>query len=668
MKKIILIITALTFCRGGFSQINFTDLVNQTEKSVVSIITSDKLGNPLMRGTGFIINEKGVILSNYHLFENAVGATIVLYDNAEFEIDSVISSSKDYDIIKFTIDNPDKLRFNTLIISSKKPLKGEDIFTIGNPMGLESTVSKGIISSIREIPELGSIFQITAPISSGSSGSPVLNMNGEVIGIATFQITGGQNLNFAIDVGVAENIKSNDAILSILASKKVLPTNKELALQVIDSLWSPDTRLPYLNEFIKKYPDDYRGYLKRALLYSINSLSASLFIESRYRSQDDSLYSLGISKVYSKSIPDYDKAILLSPNEPMIYYYRGGSKYFYCKENSNKITGWTFQSAIDDLLKCKNLTEKLLQQKRLYYLGLCYLEISKFKEALISYNNAIDVRNVPFDSLYNSYLIYFDRAKVKYNHFNDTIGALQDLDKAIELSKTIYYFRDENNAPSKLLAKRATIRLDTKDYQGALDDLRKANKSIYFSKDGRSDYTHYLECYLIRILDGDMSDALTSINQAIIQYDNISSYYRERSRVNFELKEYSNALVDLNKSFELNPKSIDALAYSDRAKIKALLNDNLGAIKDLDSAIKLDIKNDSYYFLKGITLNRLGDDYGAILQYDKAIEIDSKNPNYYFERGWAKLKNNKTGACADWSKAGEMGKYEAYDLIQKYCK
>lgn len=668
MKKIILIITVLTFCRGSFSQINFTDLVNQTEKSVVSIITSDKLGNPLIRGTGFIINEKGVILSNYHLFENAFSATIVLYDNSEFEIDSIISSSKDYDIIKFTIDNPNKLRFNSLIVSSKEPLKGEDIFTIGNPMGLESTVSKGIISSIREIPELGSIFQITAPISSGSSGSPVLNMKGEVFGIATFQITGGQNLNFAIDVGLAENINSNDAILSELTSKKNLPTNKELALQVIDSIWSPDTKLPYLNEFIKKYPNDYRGYLKRALLYSINNLSASLFIEPRYQSQDDSLYSLGISKVYSKSIPDYDKAILLSPNEPMIYYYRGGSKYFYCKENSNKITGWTFQSAIDDLLKCKNLTEKLLQQKRLYYLGLCYLEISKFKEALISFNNAIDVRNVPFDSLYNSYLIYFDRAKIKYNHFNDTIGALQDLDKAIELSKTIYYFRDADNAPSILLAKRANIRLDTKDYQGALDDLRKVNKSIYFSKDGRSDYTHYLECYLIRILDGDMSDALTAINQAIIQFDNISSYYRERSRVYFELKEYSNALVDLNKSFKLNPESFDALAYSDRARIKALLNDNLGAIKDLDSAIKLDIKNDSYYFLKGLTLNRLGDDYGAILQYDKAIEIDSKNPNYYLERGWAKLKNNKTGACADWSKAGEMGKYEAYDLIQKYCK
>ena len=78
------------------------------------------------------------------------------------------------------------------------PSEGEDIVVIGNPLGLESTVSAGIVSAVRDIPAFGKILQITAPVSPGSSGSPVVNIKGEVIGIATLVIKEGQNLNFAI--------------------------------------------------------------------------------------------------------------------------------------------------------------------------------------------------------------------------------------------------------------------------------------------------------------------------------------------------------------------------------------------------------------------------------------------------------------------------------------
>src|SRR4029077_2185902 len=66
------------------------------------------------------------------------------------------------------------------------------------PLGLEGSVTNGIVSAVRDIPTFGRIIQITAPISPGSSGSPVVNMHGQVIGVATLQITGGQSVNFAI--------------------------------------------------------------------------------------------------------------------------------------------------------------------------------------------------------------------------------------------------------------------------------------------------------------------------------------------------------------------------------------------------------------------------------------------------------------------------------------
>ena len=85
-----------------------------------------------------------------------------------------------------------------LSLDRTSPQEGESVVVIGNPLGLEGSVSNGIVSAVRDIPTFGRIIQITAAISPGSSGSPVVNMLGQVIGVATLQVTGGQSVNFAI--------------------------------------------------------------------------------------------------------------------------------------------------------------------------------------------------------------------------------------------------------------------------------------------------------------------------------------------------------------------------------------------------------------------------------------------------------------------------------------
>ena len=123
MKKSLLISVLLTISISSIAQVSFTDLVGNTEKAVVSITTKDKLGNSLMTGTGFFIDRNGTVLSNLHIFENASSATISVFNNDKFEIDSILISSKEYDIIKFSIQNPKGIKFNYLVFKTQNPQK-----------------------------------------------------------------------------------------------------------------------------------------------------------------------------------------------------------------------------------------------------------------------------------------------------------------------------------------------------------------------------------------------------------------------------------------------------------------------------------------------------------------------------------------------------------------
>jgi hypothetical protein len=167
--------------------------------SVVSIIMSDKAGHPVAQGSGFLISKDGWIVTNYHVIKNGNSAMIKLPDGAFFPVDGVVASDKGRDV---AIIKAHGNAFRTLTLGDSARLQvGEEVVAIGNPLSLESTVSNGIVSAIRTVEEKGGKFlQITAPISPGSSGGPLFNMAGEVVGITSAGIKGGENLNFAIPI------------------------------------------------------------------------------------------------------------------------------------------------------------------------------------------------------------------------------------------------------------------------------------------------------------------------------------------------------------------------------------------------------------------------------------------------------------------------------------
>lgn len=177
---------------------SLSEIIAKAEPSVFLVRTYDRKGKGIGQGTGFFIEATGIGISNYHVFEGGKSWQIRTFDGKQYEVEKIIKQNETFDYVIFQVKT-DEVSY--LPLSSAIPKKGEDIVVLGNPRGLESTVSRGIVSSIRNFrKQKDALIQIDAAISSGSSGSPVMNMKGEVVGIATMKVEKCENCNFAFNI------------------------------------------------------------------------------------------------------------------------------------------------------------------------------------------------------------------------------------------------------------------------------------------------------------------------------------------------------------------------------------------------------------------------------------------------------------------------------------
>lgn len=180
---------------------NFEELA-QLAEAVVMIAIHDKNGDVIGTGSGIMIGRKGFILTNNHVAARGVSYSVKIEDDDEvYATDELIKYNSDTDLAVIRI----KRQLNPIPIyrRDQKLVRGQKVVAIGSPLGLFNSVSDGIISGFRNIDGV-EMIQFTAPISHGSSGGAVLNMQGEVIGISTAGIDRGQNINLAVGY---ENIR-----------------------------------------------------------------------------------------------------------------------------------------------------------------------------------------------------------------------------------------------------------------------------------------------------------------------------------------------------------------------------------------------------------------------------------------------------------------------------
>ncbi len=169
------------------------ELFQMASPAVILIEIYDEEGHKRGLGSGFAVSSDGSVVTNYHVIRGASRATAKFGDGTFATVAGVVAYDPGHDVavIKIQGASPPTLKMG----NSDSLRVGDHVVAIGSPLGLQNTVSEGIVSALR-----AGLVQMSAPISPGSSGGPVLNTAGEVVAVSVATVAAGQNLNFAVPV------------------------------------------------------------------------------------------------------------------------------------------------------------------------------------------------------------------------------------------------------------------------------------------------------------------------------------------------------------------------------------------------------------------------------------------------------------------------------------
>ncbi|RMH10549.1 MAG: hypothetical protein D6697_00765 [Armatimonadetes bacterium] len=220
---------AFTFAHYGLAAAQ-QDVSAVVEKAIPAVVV---VQTPRGLGTGFFVSQDGVVLTCYHVIEDAVSASIKTHQKATYAVEGYTAINPIRDVAVLRVEGKN---LPTLPLGDSKNLKlGETVVAIGNPRGLEYTVSAGVVSAIRRVKDFpdelrlyflnqglkddDELIQYTAPTSPGNSGGPLLNAKGEVVGIVILGYRRADNVYFAVPIDVAK---------PMLLAQQVTPLGKQL--------------------------------------------------------------------------------------------------------------------------------------------------------------------------------------------------------------------------------------------------------------------------------------------------------------------------------------------------------------------------------------------------------------------------------------------------------
>jgi hypothetical protein len=193
-------------------ELTTAQIADRATPSVVVVENFNEDGIKAGQGSGYVFSDDGVVITNYHVIRGAKSLNIRVPGREPYTVDSVLGYEIDHDVAALQVSGGSLPALSTETV--EEPKVGDRVVAIGAPLGLESTVSEGIVSALRDVGAMH-IIQTTASISPGSSGGPLLNQYGRVIGLTTSTVLNGQSLNFVVSAKHISELLSRKQPMSL---------------------------------------------------------------------------------------------------------------------------------------------------------------------------------------------------------------------------------------------------------------------------------------------------------------------------------------------------------------------------------------------------------------------------------------------------------------------
>lgn len=562
MKKILILPLLLFFLIQG-SMAQTPKWVEKAKRAVFSVVTYDKNDKMLNTGNGFFVSEDGLALSDYTLFKGAERAVVITSEGKQMSVSLILGANDMYDVIKFRVAITEK-KVPALIVAKTAPAVGADAWML--PYSTQKSIAcvTGKVKEVSKVAGEYHYYTLGMQMKDKMVSCPVMNAEGQVFGIAQ-KSSGIDTVTTCYAAGAAfamaqkiSALSLGDAALKKIGIRKGLPETEDQALVYLfmaSSSLSGDDYEKLLDDFIRQFPANADGYLRRANYYAA-------------KGKDDQAW-------YDKAVADFNQALKVAQKKDDVYYNIGKLIYAYQLSKPEKTyKDWTYDTALQNVRQAiaidplpiyiqmegdilfaqqdyagalaayEKVNASNIASPATFFSAAKTKELAKGdpKEVVALMDSCIARCPQPITADFAPYLL--ERAQMNMNA-GQPRNAMLDYDAyhtAVkgEVNDVFYYYREQ-------------AALKARQFQRALDDIVKAIEM------NPTDLTYQAEHAVVNLRVGRYEEAIQILNNILKADPKYAEAYRLLGLCQIQLKKTDEACGNFKKAKELGDPNVDEL-------------------------------------------------------------------------------------------------------------
>lgn len=562
MKKILILPLLLFFLIQG-SMAQTPKWVEKAKRAVFSVVTYDKNDKMLNTGNGFFVSEDGLALSDYTLFKGAERAVVITSEGKQMPVSLILGANDMYDVIKFRVAITEK-KVPALIVAKTAPAVGADAWML--PYSTQKSIAcvTGKVKEVSKVAGEYHYYTLGMQMKDKMVSCPVMNAEGQVFGIAQ-KSSGIDTVTTCYAAGAAfamaqkiSALSLGDAALKKIGIRKGLPETEDQALVYLfmaSSSLSGDDYEKLLDDFIRQFPANADGYLRRANYYAA-------------KGKDDQTW-------YDKAVADFNQALKVAQKKDDVYYNIGKLMYAYQLSKPEKTyKDWTYDTALQNVRQAiaidplpiyiqmegdilfaqqdyagalaayEKVNASNIASPATFFSAAKTKELAKGdpKEVVALMDSCIARCPQPITADFAPYLL--ERAQMNMNT-GQPRNAMLDYDAyhtAVkgEVNDVFYYYREQ-------------AALKARQFQRALDDIVKAIEM------NPTDLTYQAEHAVVNLRVGRYEEAIQILNNILKADPKYAEAYRLLGLCQIQLKKTDEACGNFKKAKELGDPNVDEL-------------------------------------------------------------------------------------------------------------